>query len=141
MTCRCESHVADQFSWVCLPCCPPPGHLFPIKSPALSARVSPQTAHFRVLDKSPLSGPGRGPPSCNSARYPAPFSVSGFISPFLSLYQASKNPLRYPKHPALPSTSLLQSHNKSWCPGQGNCLQFYKQLPHGEASRGLLPLP
>ena len=41
---------------------------FPIKSLALSAHVSPQTIHFRVLDKSPVSGPGRGPPSCNKWR-------------------------------------------------------------------------
>ena len=27
--------------------------------------MSPWTIHFRVLDKSPVSGPGRGPPSCN----------------------------------------------------------------------------
>ena len=27
--------------------------------------MSPRTIHFRVLDKSPVSGPGRGPPSCN----------------------------------------------------------------------------
>ena len=27
--------------------------------------MSCQTIHFRVLDKSPVSGPGRGPPSCN----------------------------------------------------------------------------
>ena len=39
---------------------------FPVKSPALSACVSPQTIHFRVLDRSPLSGPERGPASCNS---------------------------------------------------------------------------
>ena len=41
---------------------------FPIKSLALSAHVSPQnpwTIHFWVLDKSPVSGPGRCPPSCN----------------------------------------------------------------------------
>ena len=38
---------------------------FPIKSFALSAHLFPHTIHFRVLDKSPLSGPGRGPPSCN----------------------------------------------------------------------------
>ena len=31
----------------------------------MSAHVSPQTVHFQVLDKSPVSGPGRGPPSCN----------------------------------------------------------------------------
>ena len=136
--------MAEQFSWVPLPCCSPPGHLFPIKSPALSACVSPRTTHFWVLDRSPLSGPGRGPPSCNTARCPAPFFVSGFISPFLSLYQALKNPLHYPKHPSLPSTCLLQSHNKSWQPAPGKRLQFYKQPPRGKASRGLrglLPLP
>ena len=38
---------------------------FPIKSLALSAHVSPRTIHFRVLDKSPVSGPGGGPLSCN----------------------------------------------------------------------------
>ena len=59
------SHTAEQFSWVPLPYCSPPGCPFPIKSLALSAHVSPQTIHFRVLDKSPVSGPGRGPPSCN----------------------------------------------------------------------------
>ena len=31
---------------------------------ALSAGVSPQIIHLRVLDRSPLLGPGRGPPSC-----------------------------------------------------------------------------
>ena len=45
------SHVAEQFSWVPLPCCSPPGRPFPIKSLALSARVSSQTIHFWVLDK------------------------------------------------------------------------------------------
>ena len=60
------SHVTEQFSWVPLPYCSPPGCPFPIKSLALSAQVSPRTIHFRVLDKSPVSGPGRGPPSCNS---------------------------------------------------------------------------
>jgi hypothetical protein len=60
------SHMAEQFSWVPLSYCSPPGHLFPIKSLALSAHVSPQTIHFQVLDNSPLSGPGRGPPSCYS---------------------------------------------------------------------------
>ena len=59
------SHVAEQFSWVPLPYCSPPGCPFPIKSLALSAHVSPRTIHFQVLDKSPVSGPGRGPPSCN----------------------------------------------------------------------------
>ena len=41
---------------------------FPIKSLALSAHVSPWTIHFWVLDKSPVLGPGRGPPSCDKWR-------------------------------------------------------------------------
>ena len=59
------SHAAEQFSWVPLPYCSPPGCPFPIKSLVLSVHASPQTIHFQVLDKSPVSGPGRGPPSCN----------------------------------------------------------------------------
>ena len=59
------SHMVELFSWVPLPYCSPPGCPFPIKSLALSAHVSPQIIHFQVLDKSPVSGPGRGPPSCN----------------------------------------------------------------------------
>ena len=38
---------------------------FPIKSLALLAHVSPWTINFRVLDKSPVSGPGTGPLSYN----------------------------------------------------------------------------
>ena len=63
-----EDHLPlpqEQFSWVSLPYCSPPGCPFPIKSLALSAHVSPWTIHFRVLDKSPVSGPGRDPSSCN----------------------------------------------------------------------------
>ena len=59
----------EQFSWVPLPCCSLPGCPFPIKSLALSAHVSPWTIHFRVLDKSPVSGPGRGPLSCNNSSH------------------------------------------------------------------------
>ena len=62
---KTASHAAEQFSWVPLPYCSPPGCPFPIKSLALSAHVSPRTIHFQVLDKSPVSGPGRGPPACN----------------------------------------------------------------------------
>ena len=61
------SHVAEQFSCVPLPYCSPPRCLFPIKSLALSAHVSPWTIHFWVLDKRPVSGPGRHPPSCNNS--------------------------------------------------------------------------
>ena len=51
-----------------LPYCSPPRCPFPVKSLALSAYVSPRTIHFWVLDKSPVSGPGRSPPSCNKWR-------------------------------------------------------------------------
>ena len=60
------SHVAELFSWGPLPYYSPPGCPFPIKDLALSARMSPWTIHFRVLVKTPVSGPGRGPPSCNT---------------------------------------------------------------------------
>jgi len=56
----------ELFSWDPLPSCSLPGRPFPVKSLALSAHVSPRIIHFRVLDKSPISGPGRGPPSCNT---------------------------------------------------------------------------
>ena len=59
------SRVAEQFSWFPFPSCSPPGCPFPIKSLALSVHVSPWTIHFPVLDKSPGSGPGRGPLSYN----------------------------------------------------------------------------
>ena len=60
------SHLAEQLSWAPFLSCSPPGRPFPIKSLALSARVSPWTVHVQVLDKSPVSGPGRGLLSCNS---------------------------------------------------------------------------
>ena len=59
------NHMAEQFSWVPLPCYSPPGLPFPIKCFALMVHVSPRTIHFQVLDKSPLLGPGRGPSSSN----------------------------------------------------------------------------
>ena len=59
------SHAAEQF-WVPLPYCSLPGCPFPIKSLGLPAHVSPQTIHFRVLDKSPVLGPRKGPPSYNT---------------------------------------------------------------------------
>ena len=60
------SHLTELFSWVLLPYCFPPGCPFPLKSLALSAHVFPRTIHFWVLDKSPVLGHGRGPPTCNS---------------------------------------------------------------------------
>ena len=60
------SQVSELFSWVPLPSCSPPRCSFPIKFLALSTHVSPWTIHFWRLDKSPVLGPGRGPPSCNN---------------------------------------------------------------------------
>ena len=62
------SHVAELFSWVPLPYCSPPECPFPKKSLALSAHVSPRTIDFQELDKSPGSGPGRGPSSHNRSK-------------------------------------------------------------------------
>ena len=53
------SHMAEQFSWVPFSCCSL-NVPFPIAS-SLSVRVSPGTIHYWVLEKSPLSGPGKGP--------------------------------------------------------------------------------
>ena len=63
---KTAGYVTELFSLVPLPYCSPPRCCFPIKSLALSAHVSPQTIHFWVLDKSPVLGPRRGPPSCNT---------------------------------------------------------------------------
>ena len=62
-----SSYGAEQSSTVPFLSCSAPGQPFPNKVLALSARVAPQTIHFRVLDKRPLSGPERGPPSCNTS--------------------------------------------------------------------------
>ena len=69
-------HVAEQCSWVLFPYCSQPRHPFPIKSLALSEHVSPQTTHFLLLDKSPVSGPGRGPPSCHTMSGVCVFVIS-----------------------------------------------------------------
>ena len=61
-----------------IPACASPSCPFPIKSLALSAYASPQTIHFRVLDKSAVSGPGRGPPSCNKVIGPCAM-IFGFL--------------------------------------------------------------
>ena len=74
---KIASHVAGLFSWVPLLYCSPPGHPLTIKSLALPADVSPWTIYFRVSDKSPVSGPGRGPLSCNR-------TIAAAISIFIS---------------------------------------------------------
>ena len=76
------SHMTELFSWVLWPSCSPPGRPFPMKSLALSAHVSPLTIHFWVLDKSPVLGPGRGPPSCNW-QHTGTWALPGFFVSFV----------------------------------------------------------
>ena len=55
------SHAAEQFSWVPLPSCSPPGCPFPIKSLALLARVSSDNSFLSVRQE-PSFGPWKGSP-------------------------------------------------------------------------------
>ena len=57
--------MAEQSSWVPLPCCSLPGHPFPIEFLALSTCMSLWKNHFQVLDKSQLSVAERSFPPCN----------------------------------------------------------------------------
>ena len=54
------SHVAEQLSWVPLPCCSLPRCLLPIKSLALSACVSSDNSFPSVRQESILGAPERG---------------------------------------------------------------------------------
>ena len=82
---RTTSQVAELCSWVPLRYCSPPGCPFPIKSLALLTHVSPQTIHFWVLNKSPVSGPGRSSPSCNRktrawiSAQPLPLNIQDYV--------------------------------------------------------------
>ena len=55
------SHVAELFSWVPLPYCSPPGCPFPLKSLALSARVSSDNS-FQCVRQEPTLGNLEGTP-------------------------------------------------------------------------------
>ena len=61
ITMKPETESRDRAVLGSLMHCSPPRCLFPIKSLASSAHVSPQTIHFQVLETNPLSGPGWGP--------------------------------------------------------------------------------
>ena len=60
------SHLAEQFSWVPLPYSSPPGCPFPIKSLALSARVSSDNS-FPSVRQDPSLGPWKGSPFLQQA--------------------------------------------------------------------------
>ena len=59
------SHVREQFSWVPLPYCCPPGCPFPIKSLALSAHVSSDYSFLSVRQETSLGALEGAPPSYN----------------------------------------------------------------------------
>ena len=75
------NHVAEKFSWVPLPCCSPPRHPFPNKTSCSVSMCVPQW----VCDKSPLSGPGRGSPSCN--RIKTSWNHEDFVQCFFFLME------------------------------------------------------
>ena len=58
----------------------------------IKACVSPQTTHFRVLDKNPLSDPGTGPTSCNSTRGKEPPAGAGDIRDTGSTPESRRSP-------------------------------------------------
>ena len=62
------SHVAEEFSWVPFTLPLSDQVSFPMEPLVLSVCVSPLTIHFRVLNKSPFFGPGRGRPSCSRSK-------------------------------------------------------------------------
>ena len=94
-----------ESSWVPSPSCSLPRCPSPIKSLALSACVSPRTIHFQVLGKSPLSGPERGPPSCNTAAASKLFQSCPTLC----------NPIDgSPPGPSLPG--ILQARVLEWLP-------------------------
>ena len=91
------SHMAEQFSWVPLPYCSPPGCPFLIKSLALSAHVSPQTIHFWMLDKSHL-GPGRDPLPTTWKRFPPWPCWHPYLRPSTSRTMKKKKILLFISH-------------------------------------------
>ena len=105
---KTASHVTEQSSWVPLPSCSSPGRPFPIKSLALSAYVSPWTIHFRVKDKSALSGLGRGPPSYNQTLGLCPRGkrTSQFTSYHSKAHNHRKGPLQWLSLPTIKKAKL-----------------------------------
>ena len=115
--------VAERFSWVLLPSCSPPRRPGPKTSLALSVCVSPWTIHFLVLDKSPILGPGKGPPSCNSFSdcfwntYGSTGRVTSPISSSQDWYLPLKNP--------------------AWCPSLGKMTLNNGVLQHFKLSMAM----
>ena len=63
------SYVAEQFSWVSLPCCSPPGCSFPKFLLFVSMCLLGQFVS-KCWTRAPLLGPGKGLPSYNIYTYP-----------------------------------------------------------------------
>ena len=127
------SHVTGLFSWVPLLYCSPPGCPFPIKSLALSAQVSPRTIHFLVLDKSPVWGPGRGPPSSNKE------IVSGCLfSRFWAFQRMAVNPGQNEAHPPDAAVSQKPQGVRRWAEvGEGAASHTPQKKLFGYLNTGL----
>ena len=106
---KAASHMAEQ-SWVPLPFCSPLRRPFAIKSLPLSACMSPQTIHFRVLDKSPLSG---HPPPCNI------WTSQGVVELSKNKHSITEHQPRVRVGGSLPQPHRCDStHSKTCCPSQ-----------------------
>lgn len=100
--------MGTRFSWVPLPCYSPSGHPSSIKPLALSARVSPRTIPCRVWDKSPLSGPRRGPPSCDRSTWDSSHPNQSHKPPLVKkTLQWRNKPPSGQKCPNLKKTKLI----------------------------------
>ena len=135
------SHVAELSSWVPFPYCSLPGHPFPIKSLALSARECLWTIHFWVLDKSLLSGPGRGPLSWNSFD---PWLVEPTDADRLQIQRANcipssswNAPRKNVQRPTVLQSRLKQGCQSSCLPKAGTQERQQKQAEHQRNNRGL----
>ena len=64
---KTASHVTEQFSWVPLPYCSPPGCPFPIKISCFVSTCVCSDNSFLSVRQEPSFRPGRGPPSCTDS--------------------------------------------------------------------------
>ena len=118
------SHAAEQFSWVPLPYCSPPGCPFPVKSLALSVHVSPRTIHFWLLDKSPVLGPGRSPLSCNKPTRLFPW-LQARILEWIAMPFPQNTKLIYYKN------ICLKTELPKWLSGREYACQWRRLRSHG----------
>ena len=79
------SLMAEQFSWVPLPSCLPPG-FSPTKSLALSACVSPWIINIQVFRQAPTLGPQTGSPLLQQIPYNTHTDTNTYIYIYIYIY-------------------------------------------------------